>query len=129
MFAKIRRSSWMQNRCGKSHAVKRQTRKSLHGSPTQEGKSTQTYVSEWLVCITSMIYTNCLEKGIYLNLWKRANVLPIHKKESCQLTTNYRPISLLPICGKLFEKIIFDEIHTSARKQFVVPQTIRISTR
>ena len=44
----------MQNRRGKSHGVKRRTRKSLHGSPIQEDNSTQTYVSEWLVCITSM---------------------------------------------------------------------------
>ena len=34
------------------------------------------------------------------------------QKESCQLTKTYRPISLLPICGKLLEKIIFDEIYT-----------------
>ena len=40
------------------------------------------------------------------------NVLQIHKTESRQLTKNSRPISLLPICGKLFEKIIFDEIYT-----------------
>ena len=53
-FAKIRRPSSMQNRRGKSHGVKRRTRKSLHGSPIQEGNSTQIYVSEWLVCITSM---------------------------------------------------------------------------
>ena len=59
-----------------------------------------------------LIYTNCLEKGVYPNLWKKANVLPIHKKESRQLMNNYRPISLLPICGKVFEKIIFDEIYT-----------------
>ena len=39
---------------------------------------------------------------------KKANILPIHKKESRQLTKNYRPISLLPICGKIFEKLIFD---------------------
>ena len=37
-----------------------------------------------------------------------ANVLPIQKKESRQIETNYRPISLLPICGKIFEKLIFD---------------------
>ena len=43
---------------------------------------------------------------------RKGDVLPIHKKETCQLTKNYRPISLLPICGKLFEKIIFDEIYT-----------------
>ena len=34
----------------------------------------------------------------------------LHKKESRQLTKNYRLISVLLICGKLFEKLIFDEI-------------------
>ena len=59
----------------------------------------------------SLIYEKCLESGKYPSLWKKANVLPIHKKESRQLKKNYRPISMLPICGKLFEKLIFDEIY------------------
>ena len=59
----------------------------------------------------SLIYEKCLESGKYSSLWKKANVLPIHKKESRQLKKNYRPISMLPICGKLFEKLIFDEIY------------------
>ena len=42
---------------------------------------------------------------------KNQTILPIHKKESRQLKKNYRPISMLPICGKLFEKLIFDEIY------------------
>ena len=33
------------------------------------------------------------------------------KKESRQLKKNYRPISLLPICGKILEKIVFDVIY------------------
>ena len=37
--------------------------------------------------------------------------MPIHKKESGQLQKNYGPISLLPIFGKHFEKIIFDAIY------------------
>ena len=36
---------------------------------------------------------------------------PIHKKENRQLKKNYRPISLLPICGKIFEKLMFDAIY------------------
>ena len=59
----------------------------------------------------SLIYEKCLESGKYPSLWKKANVLPIHKKESRQLKKNYRPISMLPICGKLFEKLIFYEIY------------------
>ena len=65
-----------------------------------------------LLFYLKLIYINCLEKGVCPNLWKKVNILPIHKKENGQLTKNYRPISLLPVCGKLFEKIIFDEIYT-----------------
>ena len=37
-------------------------------------------------------------------MWKIVNVTPIFKKCDIQLINNYRPISLLPICGKYFEK-------------------------
>ena len=39
------------------------------------------------------------------DIWKRSNILPIHKKNNKQLVNNYRPISLLSIFGKMFEKI------------------------
>ena len=50
-----------------------------------------------------LIFSNILSTGIYPNTWKLANVTPIHKKNDKQLINNYRPISLLPICSKLFE--------------------------
>ena len=56
------------------------------------------------------IFEKCLEVGIYPSIWKKANIIPIHKKGSRQCKNNYRPISLLPIFGKLFEKLIFDVI-------------------
>ena len=37
-------------------------------------------------------------------------MVPIHKKDDKQCLKYYRPISLLPICGKIFEKLIFNEI-------------------
>ena len=84
---------------------------------------------EVIVLPLKLIYTNCLVKVVYPNLWKKANVLPIHKKQSRQQTKNYRPISFLPFCGKLFEKTnIWPNLHSSSRKQFVVSQTIWIST-
>ena len=37
--------------------------------------------------------------------WKRANVVPVHKKDDKQILKNYRPISLLPIAAKIFERL------------------------
>ena len=54
----------------------------------------------------TIIYEKCIETDRFLLLWKKANIVPAHKKNSRQIMKNYRPISLLPICGKIFEKII-----------------------
>ena len=59
-----------------------------------------------------MIYQKCLDTGTFPSFWKKANVQPVHKKSSRQDKRNYRPISLLPICGKIFEKIMFDSIYS-----------------
>ena len=53
-----------------------------------------------------------MSTSIYPDLWKVANVTPIFKKGDKQLVKNYRPISLLPICGKTLEKIIFNHLYS-----------------
>ena len=58
-----------------------------------------------------LIFEKCLETGVYPTLWNRANIIPVHKKNSRQSKNNYRPISLLPIFGKIFEKFLFDTIY------------------
>ena len=58
-----------------------------------------------------IIFDKCLASGTYPSLWKKANVQPVHKKDSRQIASNYRPISLLCISGKIFEKIIFDQMY------------------
>ena len=59
-----------------------------------------------------IIFQNILDTSTYPAIWKLANVTPIHKKENKQLIKNYRPISLLPICGKILEKIIFNNLYS-----------------
>ena len=39
---------------------------------------------------------------------KKANVVLVHKKGDKQTIKNYRPVSLLPICGKIFERLLYD---------------------
>ena len=59
-----------------------------------------------------LIFKKCIESGTFPLTWKFANVQPVHKKNSRQDKTNYRPISLLPICSKIFEKIVFDSMYS-----------------
>ena len=70
-----------------------------------------------LLCDDSVIlplkitFRNILSTAIHPDMWKLANVTPIFKKGGKQLIKNYRPISLLPICGKCFEKISFSNLY------------------
>ena len=48
-----------------------------------------------------------MQKAIFPNILKVAQVTPIYKKGDSQLLENYRPVSMLPIFGKLFEKNIY----------------------
>ena len=38
--------------------------------------------------------------------------MPVHKKNEKNLKRNYRPISLLPIFGKILEKLVYDSLYT-----------------
>ena len=56
-----------------------------------------------------IIYKSYLDRGKFLQEWKKANVL-VHKKNDKQLVKNYRPISLLPIFSKIFERILHNSL-------------------
>ena len=51
-------------------------------------------------CIDSSIST-----GIFPDELKVADIVPVFKKEDPNDKTNYRPISLLPLISKIFEKV------------------------
>ena len=54
-----------------------------------------------------ILFKNSPKSSHYPDIWKRSNIIPVHKKNDKQLVINYRPISLLPIFGKIFEKKYF----------------------
>ena len=59
-----------------------------------------------------IIFSNILSTSINPDTWKLANVTPIFKRGNKQLIKNYTPISLLPICGKIIENIIFNNLYS-----------------
>ena len=42
--------------------------------------------------------------------WKKGNIVPCYKKGDKQNLKNYHSVSLLPICRKIFERLIFNEM-------------------
>ena len=59
----------------------------------------------------SIIFKKCIDNGIFPDICKKSNIILVHKKQTDkQIIDNYRPISLLPICGKIFKKLLFNSI-------------------
>ena len=58
-----------------------------------------------------IIFQNICDTGKFPSQWKEANVTPVHKKKDKQLVSNYRPISLLPLFSKIFERIVFKNLY------------------
>ena len=59
----------------------------------------------------SIIFNNCINQSMFPDIWKQSNICPIHKKGDKQIINNYRPI-----CGKIFERIIFNSLYEYVEK-------------
>ena len=57
--------------------------------------------------ILAKLFNFCLSKGYFPKIFKKAKVVPVLKKgKNPKLPNSYRPISMLSILDKLFEKVI-----------------------
>ena len=58
----------------------------------------------------NIVFKTCLCTGKFPLKWQKANIALIHKKGDKEAVKNYRCISLLPICGKIFERLLYNEM-------------------
>lgn len=58
-----------------------------------------------------ILFNRILTDGVFPDDWKMACVVPIFKSGCKKTVTNYRPIALLPLIAKLFEKIIHTRLY------------------
>ncbi|KAL5268337.1 hypothetical protein ACHWQZ_G002262 [Mnemiopsis leidyi] len=52
----------------------------------------------------AQLFNDCMKEGIFPDELKLGKVTPIYKKDNEELFENYRPISTLPVFGKILEK-------------------------
>ena len=57
-----------------------------------------------------------LSQGVFPAELKIAKVIPLFKSNDASLFTNYRPISLLPIFSKIFERIMYNRLYNYLKK-------------
>ena len=65
------------------------------------------YVSKSIAQLLNISTRNC----IFPESWKTARVTPIFKEGDKSEPSNYRPISVLPVLTRLFEKLIFSQLY------------------
>lgn len=61
------------------------------------------------------LFNHSLHTGQIPSEWKSANVTPVHKKDLKKPAEHYRPISLLPILGKVLERCVCVRLYDHVR--------------
>ena len=62
--------------------------------------------------ILSKYINQSMTRGIFPDVLKIGKITPIYKKDDKELFENYRPVSTLPIFGKIFEKVIYERLYS-----------------
>ena len=57
------------------------------------------------------IFNTSLNTGIFPSDWKTSKVTPLHKGNAFNDPCNYRPISVISVISKVFEKIVYNQIN------------------
>ena len=68
-------------------------------------------VSDILSKDLSEFFNDFMRNGIFPSILKTGCITPIYKKGDPRYLDNYRPVSTLPIFGKVYEKIIYNRLY------------------
>ena len=63
-----------------------------------------------ITAILTKIINKCYQLNTFPECMKKAIIIPIYKKENPDEISNYRPISILPILSKIFERSAVDQM-------------------
>ena len=67
--------------------------------------------------IIAELFNKCLKESCFPDCWKVSSVVPVFKNVGERSTAkNYRPVSLLSVVGKVFEKLVNNRIVDQLQK-------------
>ena len=68
-------------------------------------------IGRYIVSPLTIIFNESLTMGIFPEVMKLADVVPLYKAKEKFLETNYRPISLLTTMSKILEKVVYNRVY------------------
>ena len=77
---------------------------------------------QWPIVTNSLTFTINLSiiTGIFPDAWKLARVTPIFKEGLNTDPNNYRSISVLPLVGKLMERVVFNQLYQYLNSNYLL---------
>ena len=69
-----------------------------------------------------LIFKQTFITGSYSFDWRKGNIVPVHNKGNKQNIKNYHPVSLLPICGKVCKRILFNNMFSLFHRKNLTTQ-------
>ena len=70
----------------------------------------------------TFLFNSSLSLGAFPSLWKKANLTPVYKKKGSKNDSeNYRPISILPVLGRLLERAVASQLQEHCDSFDVIP--------
>ena len=74
--------------------------------------STVKLISNDIVPALTHIINLSISSKTFPTSWKKAKIVPLHKKDDVLNPKNYRPVAILPIFSKVLERVIFNQVVT-----------------
>ena len=79
-------------------------------------------LAEYIAPNITLLYNSSIQNGLFPGDWKKANVVAVYKnKGSKSLVDNYRPISILPILGRVLEKFVSSQLQLFCDSNGIIP--------
>ena len=69
------------------------------------------------ICIS---FNQSISEGVFPDDWKSARVAPLFKQGDRDDLNNYRPISVISVVAKVFERIIYDQVYVYLEEHNII---------
>jgi len=78
------------------------------------------FISDIIARPFAHVLNLCFEQSTFPKELKTANVVPIHKGGDTGVFQNYRPISILPVFSKIFERLLYNRLYRFFQEKCVI---------